>query len=192
MTMITNSSSVPYFLKKKDRIELPPMDVINASLLSYHGGKNGLYVDGGFYENVSEIDLNSAYPYAMKCLPSFLKGEYRQVNKYMGNKYVGIYCVSGKLKCPYNIFFNHEFKPIENGDVRDIWITSYELEEALKYKEFDMVKCFGYIWIPDDDRNPLGEYVDYFYKKKQETPKTNSMYHFYKLALNSLYGKGIL
>jgi hypothetical protein len=180
-----------YFLKKDESITLPPLEVINASLLSYHGGKNGLYTEGGFYKDVAEIDLNSAYPYAMKMLPSFLSGEYCPVKSYQGTKYVGIYCVSGKLKCPYNIFFDHEFKPIPNGDVKDTWITCYELEEALKYKEFDMTSCYGYIWIPESDKNPMADYVDYFYKKKQETPKTNSMYHFYKLALNSLYGKFI-
>ena len=180
-----------YFLRKGEQISLPPDDVIEASLLSYHGGKNGLYVEGGFYENVSEIDLNSAYPYAMKQLPSFLKGRYIKVNSYQGTKLIGIYCVNGKLRCPYNIFFDHNFKPISDGNVKDIWITCYELEEALNHNEFDMTSCWGYVWIPESDKNPLADYVDYFYKKKQETPKTNSMYHFYKLALNSLYGKFI-
>src|SRR5713101_9210949 len=43
--------------------------VLNASLLSYHGGKNGLYVARGVYEDVSEVDIISAYPYAMRMLP---------------------------------------------------------------------------------------------------------------------------
>lgn len=175
-----------FFLQPDDIIELPPQKIVKASLSSYHGGKNGFYIKGGFYKDVAEIDLNSAYPYAMKCLPSFLKGEYKEVDKYVKD-YVGIYCISGKSNCPYNITFNDEFKPVK--EFEKIWITSYELEQALKYDEIKIDNIFGYIWIPKSERNPFGDYVDYFYKLKNETPKTNALYTFYKLLLNSLYGK---
>jgi len=177
------------FLRNNDHIALPPKEIVRAALRSYHGGKNGMYVKPGVYENCSEIDLNSAYPYAMKCLPSFLKGEYKRVEKYVPGA-VGIYRLSGEVNCPYNIFFDDDFKPV-NGFFKDIWVTSYELEQALKYKEVDICECSGYIWEPAHNRNPLGEYVDHFYELKNSTPKTDPMYNFYKLAMNSLYGKFI-
>ena len=175
-----------HFLRPEDKIQLPPECITKSAILSYHGGKNGLYIKGGFYENVSEVDINSAYPYAMKNLPSFLKGKYVKVDKFVKN-YVGIYCISGKSNCPYNITFDTEFKPVK--EFENIWITSYELEQGLKYDEIKLTNIWGYIWEPSNDRNPFGEYVDYFYKLKNETPKTNAMYTFYKLLLNSLYGK---
>lgn len=174
------------FLNEGDEIKLPNRKIIEAALRSYHGGKNGMYVPAGKYDNCSEIDLNSAYPYAMKMLPSFLEGEYKETKVYR-KEYVGIYNIRGKVNCPYNIFFDDEFKPVK--EFKDIWITSYELEEAMKYNEADIEILGGYIWIPESNRNPFADYVDYFYEKKQNTPKTDSFYNFYKMAMNSLYGK---
>jgi hypothetical protein len=177
------------FLRSEDCIELPPTEIIRAALLSYHGGKNGMYVPPGRYENCSEIDLNSAYAFAMKNLPSFLEGEYKEVDSYTPG-YEGIFCVTGETECPYGVIFNHDFKPI-HGKFQNIWTTSYELAEALAHGEVKIRSCRGYVWIPESIRNPFGEYVDYFYAKKKETPKTNSLYTFYKLGMNTLYGKTI-
>ncbi len=175
-----------YFLKPNDEIKLPPMDIVRASISSYHGGKNGFYTKPGFYKDVVEIDLNSAYPYAMSNLPSFLQGEFTTVKKYTEG-YVGIYCISGKTSCPYNLVFDEEFKPVK--EFKNVWITSYELEEGLKHNELELDNIFGYIWIPKSDRNPFKDYVDYFYNMKNTTDKKNPLYTFYKLLLNSLYGK---
>ncbi|MEM5806981.1 MAG: DNA polymerase [Candidatus Aenigmatarchaeota archaeon] len=175
------------FLKPNDVIQLPPDNVLKASLRSYHGGKNGMYVSAGIYKNCSEIDINSAYPYAMKMLPSFLEGEFKEVN-YYEPKFVGIYNISGEVNCPYNIFFDDDFKAVKNK-FSDIWVTCYEIAEALKHNEVKIDNIFGYIWIPKTERNPFADYVNYFYEKKNNTSKDNSLYTFYKLALNSLYGK---
>ena len=177
------------FLKENDVIEFPPPEVVRASIRSYHGGKNGFYCAPGVYENCSEIDLNSAYPYAMKCLPSFLKGRYEFTETYRP-ELCGVYNLTGEVHCPYNIFFDDAFKPVQ-GKFSDLWVTGYELEEALKHKEVKVEKLYGYVWVPEDDRNPLGEYVDHFYNLKNTTPKKDPMYNFYKLAMNSLYGKFI-
>jgi len=178
-----------HFLRPEDRIKLPSSTVIKAALLSYHGGKNGKYVESGRYKNCSEIDLNSAYAYAMKCLPSFLDGEYFEAQQY-DPSYEGIYCISGETSCPYNIFFDHEFKPLDKT-FESLWVTSYELAEAMKYNEVTLKSCWGYLWRPESIRNPFGDYVDYFYEKKQSTNKEDSLYTFYKLAMNALYGKTI-
>ena len=51
----------------------------------------------------------------------------------------------------------------------------------------------GRLWVPDPtyDHNPLAEYVDVFYAKKEATPKGDAKYLTYKLLLNALYGKFI-
>ena len=177
------------FLKEDDIIDFPPHEVVAAAVSSYHGGKNGLYVPAGVYENCSEVDLNSAYAWAMKQLPSFLKGYYKRLEEYQEG-ICAVYNLSGEINCPYNIFFNDEFKPI-HGKFKNIWVTSYELAEALKYKEVKITNIYGYGWFPQSKRNPIGDYVDHFYELKNKTPKTNPMYNFYKLCGNSLYGKFI-
>lgn len=177
------------FLRKGDVIQMPPKDVLIPSLLSYHGGKNGLYAEAGKYNNCTEIDINSAYPWAMKQLPSFLKGEYLKVSKFYP-QYQGVYRVSGRINCPYNLLFDHSFRPLK-GPFKHIWITGHEIQAGLEYKELEIDEITGHVWVPDEKetRNPFADYVDYFYKLKTETPKTDPMYNFYKLALNQLYGK---
>lgn len=181
-----------YYLKEGDRIELPNRRVIQASVSAYHGGKNGFYVKPGLYRDVSEIDISSAYPHAMSNLPQFLKGRYGTVTEYKKG-FAGMYCVTGLMKkCRYPVFLYHNGKPVVGPcEVKRLWVTSYELEEALSRKEFISSKVFGWIWIPDEKetRNPLVDYVKHFYRLKEESGKEHPMYHTYKLCLNSLYGK---
>src|SRR5262249_28415171 len=55
-------------------IPLPPDYWMNACLSSFHGGKNGLYVAPGVYDGVTEADITSAYPCAMRQLPPLTIG----------------------------------------------------------------------------------------------------------------------
>lgn len=177
------------FLRKGDVISFPPTEVVKPSLLSYHGGKNGFYTPAGVYHNCSEIDINSAYPYAMKVLPSFLKGQYVHTNQFIAGL-CGVYSITGRVNCKYNLLFDHAFRPVR-GEFKNLWVTGYEIEAGLKYGELEIDTIHGHVWIPDpkEPRNPLGDYVDYFYEKKNTTPKSDPMYNFYKLTMNACYGK---
>jgi len=162
--------------------------------ISYHGGKNGYYLETpAIIERCYSYDFNSAYPSAMFNIPSFLSGHYQHIN-YFSDKYVGIYQVSGNIKsCPYGILFSNSFQYFRyyKGKI-SCCCTSYELEEALKSKEFKLDAVSGWIWKPSTNiDNPLKEYSKYFWEKKNTTPKTDVRYLFYKLLLNSLYGKWI-
>ncbi len=181
-----------YFIKENQRIPLPNQAILRASLYSYHGGKNGFYVKPAMYENVTELDISSAYPHAMANLPQFIKGRYEYVLKQeMG--YCGVYNIRGLLKnCKYSPFLSHDGKPIwGETKVEDLWVTSYELEEAQRTGEFELEGCRGWIWIPDfmESDNALKKYALEFYEKKQSSGKGDPNYLIYKLLLNSLYGK---
>jgi len=163
--------------------------VLSASLLSYHGGKNGLYVSPGVYEGVAEVDIVSAYPHAMRMLPPLTKGRYRDTRKIVPGR-CAVYRVTGRIRsrCPYGVFLNID------GDVKvtegrfDTWVTSYELDTALDEVELESV--YGYYWEPAADAtNPLADYVNFFFEKKQHTPKDDPRREMLKLLLNSLYGK---
>lgn len=181
-----------YFMRRGDCIKFPPPNVVRGSILSYHGGKNGFYVNGvTVVKDCSEIDVVSMYPYAMKSMPNFLSGKYVKVKKYI-DEYEGIYCISGKINpCKYPILFTHNFKPLRDR-CNNIWVTSYELRDALKYNEIKITKIRGFLWQPDGkaDHNPFSEFVDFFFKLKTNAP-TNAEKILAKLILNSLYGKTI-
>lgn len=181
-----------YYIKKGERIPFPNKHVVNASLFSYHGGKNGFYVKPGRYRNVTELDISSAYPNAMRKIPQMIKGKYEYVESF-DPSFVGVYKITGILKyCRYSPFMTHEGKAIFGPcKITDLWVTSFELEESLRTDEFVPERVTGWRWNPDPTypNNPLAEYAKHFYQKKESCPKGNPEYLTYKLLLNGLYGK---
>ena len=197
--------STPHFASKvfrrkflKESIPLPPKSAVYSALHSYHGGKNNCTVGMGFYPNVYSLDLVSAYPDAMRKLPSFSRKElYKKiiVNDVSGISQVpehGIYRISGHTEvCEWPIIYDHNFKPIR-GAVEKIWTTGPELNEALRAGELKLTELEGIYYDSDLDttESPFVEYVDEFFTLK-DNAKTKAERDFAKLLLNSLYGKFI-
>jgi hypothetical protein len=182
-----------YHMREDESIDLPSKHILRGAIASYHGGKNGFYVKPGLYRNVTELDISSAYPHAMKSMPQFVRGFFRKTTSYEKG-FQGIYCVTGTLReCRYAVFQSHDGKALHRGRVEKLWVTSYELEESFRTGEFVMDSCTGWLWTPDPayTHNPLAEYVDVFYAKKEASHKGDPRYQTYKLLLNSLYGKFI-
>lgn len=182
------------FILDNESMQFPNQDAKRLAELCYHGGKNAYYYDHpSRHKNIYEYDFNSAYPFAMYDLPSFVSGSYRRVRS-LSDKYEGFYEVSGTIKsCKYGILYNSSFNYFRNqNNTRvKIYATSYELKEAIRSKEIKIDKVNGWIWQADTTHNPLKAYTQYFWEKKQATPKEDVHYLFYKLFLNSLYGKFI-
>lgn len=178
---------------KKD-FALPPKPLIAAALLSYHGGKNSWIGKPGWYQGVWDLDINSAYPEAMAQLPNFEEGEWIQGSgiRFVKKHPHGIYRISGVVKkCPWGVVFDHGFKKI-SGEVANVWTTGYEILEGLGSKEIRLEKIHGYGFRPDDrpSESPFARFVHEFYSLKNKAVDPGERY-FYKLILNSLYGKFI-
>ena len=183
------------FLKEDDCLIFPMTKGRTMAELSYHGGKNGFYLEQPeLIPDVYEIDVNSMYPHAMMEMPNFNHCDYYTSDDYE-SKYDGVYKISGFVKdSKYKIIPKHEFGLKENyfNDtyIEDVCVTSYELRQALKDKLIELDKIEGYLVVIDKTAsNPIQDYVKYFYEKKKNTPKEDSNYLYYKLMLNSLYGK---
>ena len=174
-----------------------PADLDEAACLSYHGGKNGMYVKPGIYKGVRVYDINSAYPYAMKNLPNFAGCDYEWVAcgkidkvSMIAGKSQGIVSISGYSNPePRNLLRNHKFQIVQ-GDFKDLWITTYELDCILRNGFVEGLSINeAYLVRPGQVANPLKKFAETFYALKQETKGT--MREFYKIILNSLYGKFI-
>ncbi len=176
------------FIPEGSSIPACDYEVDVAAVLSFHGGKNGLYADPGIYEGVRVYDINSAYPYAFTQLPNFLDSSFRYTRKYEGP---GIYCVSGvSQNKPYNVIRNHNFEAVI-GPFDKLWLTSYELDCAIRHRHVAEFRIHeGYeVVSPRRSSNPLLDFALHFYEKKQNEKGT--LREFYKIMLNSLYGKFI-
>lgn len=179
-----------HFFNSGEFIQFPPNSVLHPAELSYHGGKNGYYLDKPqIIENAYEVDISSAYPYAMATIPQMIKGYYWNVDEYKPGL-VGIYLISGRDAGKYPLAFDHGFNPIR-GDFENIWTTSFELERMFKASDVRVTVHEGRLWCPDPTytHNPLAEYVKHFYGLKEKSDKNDPNYYFYKIMLNGLYGK---
>jgi len=164
--------------------------LLEASCLAFHGGKNGLYVRPGVYEDVTEVDLVSAYPHAMTALPPLTRGRWKRTREYIPGA-AAIYKIRGAIRdrCPYGVFMNLDGTGFFRDGPFNTWVTGWEFAAARDEIDLHALDD-GYVWHPARDAtNPLAEYVDFFFSKKRETPKSDPWYEMYKLLLNSLYGK---
>lgn len=182
-----------HFFKKGERLLYPPTECRHAAELSYHAGKNGFYGDRGYYPDLYEYDINSAFPRAMKDMPQLCKGAYRRVKRYRPGV-LGLYRITGQRLSPigigaYPIVYDHAFKVID-GSFEGVWVTGYEVDILRGDPHYIFKITEGWIFKGDPKykSSPLSSFVDHFWKLKSETPK-GSLRDFYKNILNSLYGK---
>lgn len=178
-------------------IPLPSKGKIYSALYSYHGGKNNITVPYGWYENVTLLDIISAYPAAMSDLPNFYdKSKYLTVSSDEDLKGTvpryGVYRISGHAKvCKWPIIFDSKFKPVQ-GDFFDVWVTGPELNEGILSGEISVNKLYGYFYDDTDNSDsPFKNFVSDFYAKKESSDLEPTHRNFAKLIMNSLYGKFI-
>lgn len=184
-----------HFLKKI--IPLPPRKIVYAALTSYHGGKNNLACKPGLYRDTVSLDIKSAYPFAMSLLPSFSNPDLYKAIQGKGHPTIplppfGIYKISGRAKeCKWPAIFGKNFKPV-SGAFTGVWITGFELNEALRSREVVLTETFGYFYDAEADKepSPFKAYADEFFKRK-EAANDKPMREFNKLLMNALYGKFI-
>jgi len=158
-----------------------------------HGGRADTFTHTPtVIPNVKMYDFNSFYPYAMVQLPPFTEGKWEKTQKFV-NDYEGFYRVTGYVhKCKYPILIKSlsRMEYANNENIVNVPVTSYELRESLRNNEIDIKKIRGYIWIPtENSSNPFKDYVEHFYRLKNETKENKPVYLSNKLLLNAVYGK---
>lgn len=185
-----------YVFKRRflDRpIPLPDADLEGAGLASYHGGKNGIYVDRpSHFDDAWDYDVNGAYSSAMASLPDLTTSIWEEVHTYEPSTHA-LWYVRGRMDACVHRSFQHTsgewYTWRDNGDIAT-WITGYELDAALACAEFDLIDCSGFVLRGESGTGSLARYVAEFYdlKRNATSPQERTMA---KLALNSLYGKFI-
>lgn len=180
-------------------IQQCPQKFMEPAIAAYHGGKNNLIKDAApaWHKDAAMYDISSAYPWAMTALPDFADEDcYREIILPLKTQSVptpGIYKVSGKLRqCEWPIFFTHDFKPLRNCEVEDLWVTGYELNEALQADEFipkgRITGC--YYDCSKSQESATARFAKDFYRLKSEATNEIDRY-MYKILLNCLSGKFI-
>ena len=182
-------------------IPLPSRSIVFSALHAYHGGKN-LYPHNKIklWKDIYIADITSAYPHAMYGFPSFSNIDsyfYFSSNNCPGDKVehvpeLGVYKISGLVSpCIYPVIFNNAFKAVR-GQIENVWVTGYEINEALRSQELILYTIYGYGYDADKDDcpSPFKSYVNYFFHQKDKADD-KILKIFNKTLLNALYGKFI-
>lgn len=169
-------------------IMIPSEKMEQAGLYSYHGGKNGFYLDGPTeFPSIYQYDITSAYPEAMRQLPDIENSGWRKIDRYIPGAHA-LYQVSMNYnRCEYGGIQNHDGSWANAGVIEDIWLTSYELDELYANHEVEQLfTVTGYQCIGPNG-GALSDYVDRYFSAKRNS--TGPERETAKLLLNSLYGK---
>lgn len=179
-----------HYLKKS--FARPPAELLVPAMLSYHGGKNSFPGKPGWYQDAYDLDINSAYAEAMRQLPDFQNGRWVYEKGYRNENPHGIFAISGfSRQCRWGLLFTNDFKRV-SGPFDRLHVTGYEVRAGLESGELQLDDISGWTFIENGRKgtSPFKDYVDDFYEKKRNA--TDPVWReFYKIMLNSLYGKFI-
>lgn len=155
----------------------------------YYGGRVEVFEAGIIKKLFNVVDINSAYPFAMKHLHPYgnkfdILTELPKSESYIERCFITLSCISrGAL--PYREKSGLEF-PIDDI-ARTYKITGWEYLAAVEVGALESVKIIEIIQFKDSIR--FDKYIDRFYQLKNESERDSPDYITAKLFLNSLYGK---
>lgn len=156
----------------------------------YYGGRVQCFDVGHFSGDFLYIDINSAYPYAMKDKhwygSQYIEGT-TLPEKDNGSWFADIDAISyGAL--PYRGEDNKLYFP-NDGIARRYRVTGWEIKAGIETATLKIIKVHkSYRPLFTND---FSEYVDFFFAMKQKAKKEGDikLYILAKLFLNSCYGK---
>ena len=155
----------------------------------YYGGRVECSESGIIRREFSVVDINSAYPEAMKHLHPY-STVYTESNvlpksrAYISRSFIILNCVSDGA-FPFREKEGLEF-PHDNI-CRRYAITGWEYLAAIDngaLSDVEIISVFSFA-----DSRECGEYIDHFYALKTESERDSAPYIIAKLFLNTLYGK---
>ena len=151
----------------------------------YYGGRVSVFNYGVFNGPVSVVDINSAYPFAMLSehpISERYIETTRPRDSDLTRSFLEIECYS-EAALPARSQKGLDF-PTGRGTY---FITGWEFIAGLETNTIKDVKILNAFTF--ESTINFQEYIDHFYKMKQESDKESPEYLFSKLFMNSLYGK---
>ena len=179
------------FINEDEHIPFPTDDACYFAERSYHGGKNGMYCPAPVViDDCYDIDIVSAYADSLTRMPQAYFSRTKYTNKYEPGQH-GVYAIDaciGPTKYPV-LFKEFSFQPAL-GEVKDLMVTSYELDKAIQMGLVQLHKCRG--WVLDVStykKHPFAPYVDFWWQQKKVAIEGTIPYRLAKLGPNAIYGK---
>lgn len=153
----------------------------------YFGGRVEAIEPGEYHGEILFLDINSAYPFAMKHAHPIGTNYFTSTNKSPVIKPHGFYKIKAKSfgafcrREKFNLTFDND------GIEREYFTTGHELLAALETKSAIVTEhLIQYVFQETKD---FSNYVSHFWNLRKTTAKGSPENIFAKLFLNSAYGK---
>ena len=192
---ITQASAAMDWWKKTTDEPVPRSDMYFYNDFSrfYFGGRVQCFEQGDIEVEALSIDINSAYPEAMKHKHPYGlhyvegAGKPRKGKKHWGPMFFDIECIGKGAFC-YRGTNGTLYYP-DDDTIRIYHVTGWELLAALETKTVSDLKfLMHYEFIDLKDFSP---YINYFWDErlKSKAEGDNHASDFHKVMMNALYGK---
>lgn len=182
--------SKEYFSRKCEIPDIRKVDkkVKKYAFNCYHGGRFEI-LKKGWFDEVTLIDINSAYPYYISELTQCTNGKWSRVKEVDYDALHGYYLcevdVPAYILPPFMVNASKSLKLFPRGKF-GVFITKNEVEAYSKYVDIRVIH--GYEFKSEDRSQPFKEAILKLYELKKETPKDDFRYDVYKKTSNSFYG----
>ena len=190
---ITQASSAMKVWQKISGIKAPntPQSFYEFFAPYYYGGRVQCFQSGIIEKPFKVIDINSAYPYAMKHKHAWgdnyvISDKLPNTRAYTERAFITVRGIS-RGAFPFRTKAGLDFPNDEL--VREYFVTGWEFLAAIETRtlvDWELISCITF-----NDSISFDDYIDHFYEMKTEAKEKDDKagYIFAKLFLNSLYGK---
>ena len=174
-------------------IQQPPGVLTYAIATGYVGGRVSIF-QAGRYDRITQVDLRSAYPWAMTTLPSLAGATWVRKRQYDPSDPRAIWRVSWRVPhgavsgpLPVRTANNAIVYPLAG----DGWYWSDEVTAALEcYGPGYVTPTDGYALRTASDRTPFAGLADYYAARRAlQADGDTAAAHVAKLGLTSCYGR---
>lgn len=166
-------------------------DIEYALRCAYFGGRIECFQRGRANAPGYDIDIVSAYPAAMRDLPSFAAGgRWHWTDSFDANAF-GVW--QTEWHCQAHAIYPLPYRTHTGGVLFPAagkgWHHTIEVATAMADKRNRVVVTGGYVWRPSTEVRPFAFVDAYFRTRKELQRKGDAAEKVIKLGLNSLYGK---
>lgn len=178
----------------KEHMAESPKEVLDAALYAYAGGRFEPFLLGRVPGPVYSADINSAYPDAIRYLPSLANGRWEHVGHPTGRTQFALYRIrmgNGKAtsRIPGPFFFRDHRGHISFPPTLEGWYWGPEVYVATRFRN-DISILEGWEFIENEPDNKPFAFIEGMYNKRQALKKAKDHSQLgLKLAMNSIYGK---
>lgn len=175
-----------------------PDEVREAARYAYAGGRFEMFTFGRSHGPIYSLDINSAYPHAIRQLPNLANGEWVRRECPTTVSRFGVYHVRLLPKAgdsflpvrPGPLFHRDKMGNISFPWQLDGWYWSPEVKNLIKHiprDRYEIDECWDFVEFSND--RPFDWVNNTYELRRQWKKQKNASQLALKLLLNSLYGK---